>query len=36
MEGYIPATREVSAASDGELRVVLEPIPKKHAPKIKK
>jgi hypothetical protein len=32
LEGYIPVTREVSAASDGELKVVLKPIPKKHGP----
>lgn len=36
LEGYIPITREVSAASDGELKVVLEPIPKKHAPATKR
>jgi len=28
LEGYYPVTREVSALSDGELKVVLEPIPK--------
>jgi len=28
LEGYLPLTREVSAASDGELKVVLQPIPK--------
>jgi hypothetical protein len=28
LEGYLPVTREVSALSDGELKVVLEPIPK--------
>ena len=32
MEGYLPVTREVSAASDGELAIVLQAIPKKHAP----
>ena len=26
LEGYYPVTREVSALSDGELKVVLEPI----------
>ena len=36
LEGYIPVTREVSAASDGELKVVLEAIPKKHSPASKK
>jgi len=36
LEGYIPVTREVSAASDGELKIVLEAIPKKHAPASKK
>jgi eukaryotic-like serine/threonine-protein kinase len=34
--GYIPLTREVSAASDSELKIVLQPIPKKHAPATKK
>jgi hypothetical protein len=36
MAGYIPVTREVSAASDGELKTVLEAIPKKHAPASRK
>jgi hypothetical protein len=36
LAGYLPVTREVSAASDGELKIVLEPIPKKHAPATKK
>jgi hypothetical protein len=36
LAGYIPVTREVSVASDGELKIVLEPIPKKHAPASKK
>ena len=31
LEGYIPVTREVSAASDGELKVELKASPKKHA-----
>jgi hypothetical protein len=31
LEGYIPVTQAVSAASDGNLKIVLEPIPKKHA-----
>ena len=36
LAGYIPVTREVSVASDGELKIALEPIPKKHAPATKK
>jgi hypothetical protein len=36
LEGYLPVTREVPALSDGELKVVLEPIQKKHAPTTKK
>jgi hypothetical protein len=35
LAGYIPVTREVSAASDGELKIALKPIPKKHAPATK-
>jgi len=31
-QGYISVTQAVSAASDGNLKIVLEPIPKKHAP----
>ena len=31
-QGYLPVTQAVSAASDGNLKIVLEPIPKKHAP----
>jgi hypothetical protein len=30
LEGYIPVTHAVPTASDGELKVVLTPIPKKH------
>ena len=36
LEGYIPVTREVSAASDGKLAVVLKPRAKMHAPAKKK
>jgi hypothetical protein len=37
LEGYLPVTREVSALSDGELKVVLQPIPKgRHHPATKK
>jgi hypothetical protein len=36
LEGYLPVTREVSALSDGELKVVLEPIPKARHPTPKK
>ena len=36
LAGYISVTREVSAASDGELKIALKPIPKKHAPATKK
>ena len=36
LEGYVPLTREVSAASDSELKVVLQPIPKRHGPATKK
>jgi len=32
LQGYLPVTREVSAASDGELKVVLQPIPKGRHP----
>ena len=31
-QGYLPVTQAVSAASDGNLKIVLEAIPKKHAP----
>jgi hypothetical protein len=30
LEGYLPLEREVPVATDGELKVVLKPIPKKH------
>jgi len=36
LEGYLPVTREVSALSDGELKVVLEPIPKTDLPATKR
>ncbi len=36
LEGYIPLTREVSAAADAELKFVLEPIPKVDSPPNKK
>jgi hypothetical protein len=36
MEGYLPLTREVPVATDGDLKVVLQPIPKKHGPAAKK
>ncbi len=36
LDGYLPVTREVSALSDGELKVVLEPIPKGRHSAIKK
>jgi serine/threonine-protein kinase len=36
LEGYLPVTREVSALSDGELKVMLEPIPKGRHPATKK
>jgi len=36
MEGYVPLTREVSAAADAELKFVLEPIPKADRPATKK
>jgi hypothetical protein len=36
LEGYLPVTREVSAAADGQLSVVLKPIPKGHHPATKK
>jgi serine/threonine-protein kinase len=36
LEGYIPLTREVSAAVDAELKFVLEPIPKAPPPASKK
>jgi hypothetical protein len=36
LEGYLPVTREVSALSDGEVKVVLEPIPKGRHPTTKK
>jgi hypothetical protein len=36
LEGYLPVTREVSAAADGQLSVVLKPIPKGHHPAVKK
>jgi hypothetical protein len=32
LEGYLPLEREVPVATDGELKVVLKPIPKKHGP----
>jgi hypothetical protein len=32
LDGYLPVTREVSALSDGELKVVLQPIPKGRHP----
>ncbi|HJX66660.1 MAG TPA: hypothetical protein VJ860_22205 [Polyangia bacterium] len=36
LEGYLPVTREVSAASDSQLNVVLQPIPKGRHPATKK
>ena len=36
LQGYLPLTREVSALSDGELKVVLEPLPKGRHPATKK
>ena len=36
LDGYVSVTREVSVASDSELKVVLQPIPKKHDPATKK
>ena len=36
LEGYIPLTREVSAAADAELKFVLEPIAKTDSPATKK
>ena len=36
LEGYLPLTREVSAASDSELKIVLEAIQKKHGSGTKK
>jgi len=36
LEGYIPLTREVSAAVDDQLKFDLEPIPKAPAPAPKK
>ena len=36
LEGYIPLTREVSAAADAELKFVLEPIPKAPPPTTRK
>ena len=36
LEGYLPLTREVSAAVDAELKFVLEPIPKADLPVTKK
>jgi hypothetical protein len=36
LEGYLPVTREVSALSDGELKVVLQPIPKGRHPATRK
>ena len=35
-QGYLPVTQAVSAASDGNLKIVLEPIPTKHARMTKK
>jgi hypothetical protein len=32
LAGYIPVTREVSVASDGNLAVELKAIPKRHSP----
>jgi hypothetical protein len=32
LQGYVPLEREVPVATDGELKVVLKPIPKKHGP----
>jgi hypothetical protein len=32
LEGYLPVTREVPALTDGEVKVVLEPIPKAALP----
>ena len=36
MQGYLPLEREVPVATDGELKVVLKPIPTKHGPTAKK
>jgi hypothetical protein len=36
LEGYVPVTREVPVATDGQLAVVLKPVPKKHGPATKK
>ena len=36
LDGYLPVMREVSALSDGELKVVLEPLPKGRHPATKK
>jgi len=36
LAGYVPVTREVSAVSDGELKIVLKASPKKHVPATRK
>jgi hypothetical protein len=36
LEGYVPVTREMPMLGDGELKVVLQPIPKKRASATKK